>query len=300
MHSSDGGSDRSTRGPEGVAPPRDTVLYTIIAYAVTWLTVAPLAAAGLGAVDASPPPWLHALGAVGPAVGALLVLARTGGWTAVAELWRRTTDVRRIRGVWWLLAFSPLVLAVAVLAGTAPVGGVRSPRGPALLAGVGVSLAYGFFEEVGWRGFLLPRLQARHSAVTAAGWVFAVWAAWHLPMFAYRLPGGILALGWLVGLYFGSVWMTVLHNGTTGSVLACAIWHTSYDIASTSGAELSPVVPAAVTALIVVGTLIAVRRTGVTDLSRGTRFAIDAHGRPVVPASATTDVPGPPGATGPR
>jgi membrane protease YdiL (CAAX protease family) len=262
------------------------VLYAVLAYAVTWLAVAPLAAAGLGVLDAAPPSWLHAVGAAGPAVGAVIVLSRAGGRTAVADLWRRTTDVRRIHGVWWLLVLSPLVLAVAVLAAMAPFGGVQSARGPVLLAGVGVSLAYGLFEEIGWRGFLLPRLQGRHTAITAAGWVFAVWAGWHLPMFAYRLPGGLLAVGWLVGLYFGSVWMTVLLNGTRGSVLACALWHFSYDVASTSGAELSPVAPAAVTTLVIVGTLIAVRLTGVTDLARGHRFALDPRGRPERPLAA--------------
>jgi membrane protease YdiL (CAAX protease family) len=275
-------------------PPRDVVQYAVIAYAVTWLAVAPLAAAGLGAVDASPPSWLHALGAAGPAVGALVVLSRRGGRTAVADLWRRLIDVRRIRGVWWLLALSPLVLAVAVLAAVAPFGGLRSPSASALVAGVGVSLSYGVLEEIGWRGFLLPRLQQRHTAITAAGWVFAVWAGWHLPMFAYRLPGGVLALGWLVGLYFGSVWMTVLHNGTGGSVLACAVWHVSYNVASTSGAELSPSVPAAVTALVVVGTLIAVRWTGVTDLAFGDRFALDPRGRRAAPTPSDSGAAAPP------
>ncbi|HEX6256517.1 MAG TPA: CPBP family intramembrane glutamic endopeptidase [Euzebyales bacterium] len=271
-------------------------MYVVIAYVVTWLAVAPLAAAGLGATGTSPPLWLHAFGAAGPAVGAAVVFWRTGGRTAVADLWRRTTDVRRIHGVWWLLALSPLVLAVVVLAVVAPFGAIRSPRGPVLLAGVGVSLAYGIFEEIGWRGFLLPRLQDRHTAITSAGWVFVVWAGWHVPMFAYRLPGGVLALGWLVGLYFGSVWMTVLHNGTGGSVLACAVWHVGYNLASTSGAELSPSVPAAVTTLVVVGTLVAVRWTGVTDLTSGSRFTIDAHGRPGASAGGATDAPAPPDA----
>jgi len=270
----------SGRAVVGRRAPGDVVAYTVIAYVTTWILVAPLAAAGLGMVDRAQPSWLHAFGAVGPTVGAVAVLWFTGGHPAVAELWRRATDVRRIRGMWWLLAFSPLLLAVAVLAVVAAFGGVHAAEGSALLAGAGMSLAYGIFEEVGWRGFLLPRLQARHRAMAAAGWVFVVWAVWHLPMFAYRLPSGLLAVGWLVGLYFGSVWLAVLHNGTGGSVLACMLWHVTYNLASTSGAELSPLLPAAVTSLVVAGTLVAVRRVGVVDLCTGTRFAIDAGGLP--------------------
>lgn len=269
------GPDRAVAGHRA---PRDVVAYTAIACVTTWILIAPLAAAGVGMADVAPPSWLHASGAVGPTVAAVAVLWLTGGRRAVADLWRRATDVRRIRGIWWLLTLSPLLLAVAVLAVVAPFGGVHAADGSALLAGVGMSLAYGIFEEVGWRGFLLPRLQARHQALAAAGWVFVVWAVWHLPMFAYRLPGGWLAVGWLVGLYFGSVWMAVLHNGTGGSVLACMLWHVTYNLASTSGAQLSPLLPVAVTSLVVVGTLVAVRRVGVADLGTGSRFAIDAGG----------------------
>jgi len=44
---------------------------------------------------------------------------------------------------------------------------------------------YGFGEEVGWRGVLLPRLQSRMAALPATAIVAAVWTVWHIPLFSF-------------------------------------------------------------------------------------------------------------------
>jgi len=49
-------------------------------------------------------------------------------------------------------------------------------------------VSFGFSEEVGWRGFALPRLQQRHAAWLATLWLTLGWAIWHAPLFLYR-PG---------------------------------------------------------------------------------------------------------------
>jgi membrane protease YdiL (CAAX protease family) len=43
------------------------------------------------------------------------------------------------------------------------------------------------FEEPGWRGFALPRLEARLKPLPAALLLGVIWTAWHLPLFWY--PG---------------------------------------------------------------------------------------------------------------
>jgi membrane protease YdiL (CAAX protease family) len=93
---------------------------------------------------------------------------------------------------------------------------------------------YGFFftgginEESGWRGFALPRLQARYPVIVAAGIVWFFWAAWHLP---YDFGRGdeiawILENRLLWNLVF-AILMTWVYNRTNGSILAPALFHSA-------------------------------------------------------------------------
>lgn len=272
-------SDGDAQVAVGTGPPPVAVVagYTVVAYAVTWVVVAPLALAGLGVLDVQPPAWLHIFGALGPAAGAAAMTWRSQGSRGLAQLWDRVWNPRRIRGRWWLVVLSPLLLVAATAAVVVPFDPPAAIDGPRLLIAVVGSLSYGVFEEIGWRGFLLPRLQAHMTAIRASGWVFVIWALWHLPMFAYQLPRGLVAIAWIVGLYYGSVWLAMLHNGTAGSVLACIVWHAGYNVAVTAGAELSPLVPAVVTTMVVIATIMAVRRVGTEDLGTRGRFMIAAH-----------------------
>lgn len=51
------------------------------------------------------------------------------------------------------------------------------------------------FEEPGWRGFALPRLEARFGPIRASLFLARLWAGWHLPLFFY--PGWITAPPWI-------------------------------------------------------------------------------------------------------
>lgn len=90
----------------------------------------------------------------------------------------------------------------------------------------GFLMTGGINEESGWRGFALPRLQARYPVIVAAGIVWFFWALWHLP---YDIGRGdqtawILENRLLWNLLV-SIVIAWLYNRTHGSILAPALFH---------------------------------------------------------------------------
>ncbi len=53
-----------------------------------------------------------------------------------------------------------------------------------LVTGTIMGLAVGFFEELGWTGFVLPRLRQRYSLLASGLLMGLLWGAWHYPPFS--------------------------------------------------------------------------------------------------------------------
>jgi hypothetical protein len=96
----------------------------------------------------------------------------------------------------------------------------------------------GVGEELGWRGFALPRLQRSHSAMTSTLLLALGWAGWHLPAFFYLPSYAALGLavlpGFFLGLFAGAIVLTWLYNSSDGSVLAVVLWHASFNFVTGS------------------------------------------------------------------
>lgn len=250
----------------------------------SWLVWAPLAAAGLGWTTIRFSPYLHLVGGLGPLLAAIVVAAACDGRAGLTRILGMCIAVRGRLG-WIAFAVAAPVLLFAVsavalqLAGQGQVAWAdvgRSVEYPALSRGVywmANIFFYGFGEEVGWRGFALPRLQARRSALSSALLISAAWAAWHLPLFAFA--GGLSAMGiagvagWLFSIVTGSILMTWLFNASRGSILAVALFHGVLDIVMTSPVKgpLPSVMGASITLFGLAVALI----FGATNLARSRR-----------------------------
>ena len=79
-------------------------------------------------------------------------------------------------------------------------------------------------EEMGWRGYVLPRLQAKYSALTSTLILGVIWGLWHLPKFIAHFDA--VAFAWfMLHIMAFSVILTWLYNNTNGSLLIVAVCH---------------------------------------------------------------------------
>jgi uncharacterized protein len=274
--------------------------FVALAYAVSWGWTFPFVAAGdVVEKGVGWPTTLPAL--VGPGLAAFVVTALLWSRAGVRDLLARMTRWRMSLG-WWAATLSPLAflgvaLAVAWATGKLPswsdFGRYNGLPALGVVPVAVIAVLSTFGEETGWRGFALPLLQRRYSAFTAALLVTPIWAVWHLPYFftvsTYRDFAPVGYVGFVFGLACGSIVLTWLYNGTGGSILACAVWHGLYNLATGTAAAngtIQAVTSALVysQALLLVGLELRARRRGeesILGLHRG------AAARPTPPTLST-------------
>jgi uncharacterized protein len=224
--------------------------YFVIAFAGSWASLLPIALSrgvnGLGLLPYRlPDSALYIAGILftfaGPALASLAVTAIISGRAGVGQLLRRCVQWRVGIG-WYLIAIFGLLLVP--LLGYSVLLGVNLPL--ALLAhssllltvflpqGVFIILTASFAEELGWRGFALPRLQQRYGPVLGTVILGTLHGLWHLPAFftlilgPFSFPG---YAGFLISAIALTFLFTWIFNHTRGSVLLAALTHGFSDAA---------------------------------------------------------------------
>jgi membrane protease YdiL (CAAX protease family) len=169
----------------------------------------------------------------GPLVAAFTVTGLTEGREGMRRFWRRFWDVR-LAGVWLLVSFLlPILLIALPRIIVVPLGyplQLAWASQPLVLVGWflnNLTRSGGISEEFGWRGYALPRLQARWNALVSSIILGVIWTVWHLPLWfvAGSSQQGSSFWLFLANLVLLSVLYTWLSNNARGSILVAVVFH---------------------------------------------------------------------------
>jgi len=263
--------------------------FFLLSLIIAWSIWLPQAAVALGLRTTALPfdSPLMLIPVWGPGLAAILVTLLTAGRAGLRALFRplRTWRV----GLHWYLVtlFFPAAIWLAGRAMDTLLGATYTLRSPlasfgpqaALMLPVLILFAFpsALGEELGWRGFALPHLQNRYTALVASVVLGLFWGLWHIPTLIAQgaLDSSIGAIGLsMVATIPLAVLYTWLFNNTGQSLLLVWLFHTSDAITQ----YLLPRLLTATDDLLILGAaVLVVILAGPTHLSR---HMPDGLGRP--------------------
>ena len=209
--------------------------FFLIAIGFTWRFQLPLVLDSRGLVHfptSLPRVALH-ISPLGPFLAAFLLTYLGDGRDGVKRLLKRGWNTGFGR-IWWiptlllLPAMEGLAVSLATLLGGEPFPELVILARPESYATSFLGLLYlATFEEYGWRGYALDRLQTRWNALTSSLILAAFWGPWHLPQWfmggAYR--SDVPFFGFWYGILMEAILLTWLYNNTKASLLPVILLH---------------------------------------------------------------------------
>lgn len=229
----------ASKASAGSAPAWPMLQFFLLAFALMWVCFFTVA---LTPIPARTPlgQMLLLLGAFAPSLAALLVTARTEGGAGVRALLRGVIKWQVGAG-WYVFAASFTVilkLAVALIYRVAVGAWPRFGTDLWYMIPLAITISTPFQagEEIGWRGYALPRLAARFGLPRASLLLGAVWGCWHLPQFfirdadTYRQAFWVFVIG-VTSLSVALAWLWErTGRGLLLPMLLHAAWNNSKDI----------------------------------------------------------------------
>jgi membrane protease YdiL (CAAX protease family) len=211
---------------------RPLTTFFVLTYTLSWALWIPQSIMR----DATPQPFgalANGVGSAVPSAVAILLTALTLGKTGTGRLLRQLL-IWRIGSPWYLLLLAPTVLVVGAITVVAVVNGGPTARLAVPLGSAVITVLFMTFpgsasgEEIGWRGFALPRLQSVRTALTASLILGTLHALWHLPLWLRGLPDmpPTLYPAFAIQVVALAVIYTWIYN-STGSLLLVVLFHTA-------------------------------------------------------------------------
>jgi membrane protease YdiL (CAAX protease family) len=232
----------NTSSDQNIIQRNPLISFFLLVFALTWpfLIVDALGSHGVFSFRLSFP--LLILTGYMPTLAAVIVTGMTKGQAGIRTLFGKLM-IARVGLRWYLFAifgFGALcatAILLTNLSGVSPTLPLLSGDMPLssnplgfvlniLLLFVITGIVNG--EELAWRGFALPKLQEKYSALESSLILGVIWTMFHLPLF-FTLTGSSQAHESFVGFLIGTVSLTVIftwmYNHTRGSVLLAYLLH---------------------------------------------------------------------------
>jgi uncharacterized protein len=269
----------------------------VLTFGLTWLLEVPMILDARGELPFAFPFWGVILMGWMPGFATIIVAAASGGRAAVKTLFARVL-VWKVGWPWYLLVIggtAVIWLTAVVLNPLFGGSGLQLPEFSLdLLLGVVINFVLLFLvnaEELVWRGSMLPRLQARWSALGASVFIGLFEGLFHLPLF-FKPDSDQAAAGlpvFVIGSIAGAIVFSWVFNNTLGSLLLIQLFH----IFANTWITVFAAVPAdnvtsqwLFNGLLVVVAAIVLVTCGARGLTRSSGVALPVIGPGVQPASA--------------
>jgi len=213
-----------------ISPSRASlIVFFLVAFGIPW-TAAITAKLKLVSFSENTPAFM--IEAAFCSVAGIVATYMEGGLPAVRDLGRRCV-LYRVSVGWWVYAlFLPFGVHLGATVLYAASGHHLGPLRPMELVRQWWQLYIFAFamlqgplsEELGWRGYPLPRMLGQYSPLKASMLLGIVWAAWHVSILFHSVPADALFALSAIAL---SILMTVMFLNTRGSVLLAVFMHWS-------------------------------------------------------------------------
>jgi membrane protease YdiL (CAAX protease family) len=217
-------------------------VFFVLTFIITWAMWFPAVLTKLngGASILGPDNPVGQFGRWAPGIAAIILTAFIAGKKGIGDLFR-PLKIWQVNIGWYLVAlfYQPLLFFFAKwvdgLFGNAyevvsPLASVNIDV-PIIFVIIGVIISAipgALMEELGWRGFALPKLQSGNTALIASIILGLIWGAWHIPSIIFFGETNALNIIWSVANFIPvTILFTWLYNNTQGSLPLVTIFHAS-------------------------------------------------------------------------
>jgi membrane protease YdiL (CAAX protease family) len=219
--------------------------FVVINYLISWIFLYPCYQLILNAENGNFPilALIGLVGAYGPTISAIIVEKFTAGNIGVKNLLKKLL-IWRVNFGWYFFIFTIPLILYGLSVWSSELFGFQLGESNSK---VGISSAFIFIllalpfgpmgEELGWRGFMLPRLLKRYNAWTSSLILGFIWTFWHTASFTFpgaAIPSAFELSIWTLFLYLlnicaSTLLMTVVFLKTKGSVLIAILFHATFN-----------------------------------------------------------------------